>query len=127
VASIREDADQNPVVKLELTEEGRIVERTHDLVVLSLGMQPSFDPACIFGLPAATDGFVHIPEVNYAPCKTGRKGIFVTGTAMAPMDIVDSIMTASAAASEVSAYLREWDNGCAVHEPIEKGREIAYA
>ena len=31
VAAIREDEDRNPVVKVELTDEGRIVERTHDL------------------------------------------------------------------------------------------------
>jgi heterodisulfide reductase subunit A-like polyferredoxin len=37
---------------------------------------------------------------------TGRPGIFVTGTAMGPMDIVDSIISASAAASEASAYVR---------------------
>jgi heterodisulfide reductase subunit A len=127
VASIREDEAQNPVVKVELTEEGHIIERTHDLVVLSLGMQPSFDPWRIFDPLAAPDGFVHIPEVNYTPCRTGRKGVFVTGTAMAPMDIVDSIMTASAAAAEASAYIRERKRGPAVHEPIGKEREIAYA
>jgi heterodisulfide reductase subunit A-like polyferredoxin len=37
---------------------------------------------------------------------TEQPGIFVTGTAMGPMDIVDSIISASAAASEASAYIR---------------------
>ena len=31
----------------------------------------------------------------------------ITGTAMGPMDIVDSIVTASAAAAAASAYIRE--------------------
>jgi heterodisulfide reductase subunit A len=127
VASIREDEDQNPIVKLELTENGQIVERTHDLVVLSLGMQPCFDPSRTFGLVTASDGFVHTPEVNYAPCRTGREGVFVAGTAMGPMDIVDSIITASAAAVEVLGYIRGRKDGHAPHRPIGEEREVAYA
>ncbi len=106
VASIREDEKHNPIVKLELTEEGRIIERTHDLVILSLGMIPAASPAD-FGLAAAMDGFIAIPALNASPSATQRSGVFVTGAAGGPMDIVDSIVTASAAASAASAYLRE--------------------
>ena len=107
VASIREDADQNPVVKLELTEQGRTVERTHDLVVLSLGMVPALNSNGALGLPLGTDKFIAVPAPNASPCSTARPGIFVTGTAAGPMDIVDSIVTAGAAASAASAYIRE--------------------
>lgn len=107
VASIREDDEQNPVVKLELTEEGRIVERTHDLVVLSLGMLPVAGSNSAIGLPLGTDNFISIPAPNAHPCASARPGIFVTGTAMGPMDIVDSIVTASSAAAAASAYIRE--------------------
>jgi heterodisulfide reductase subunit A len=105
VASIREDEEQNPVVKLEITEGGRIIERTHDLVVLSTGMIPT-DSNSTFGLLPAADGFIATPATNAEPCATQRPGVFVTGTAGGPMDIVDSIVTASAAASEASAYIR---------------------
>jgi len=105
VASIREDENHNPIVKLELTEEGRIIERTHDLVVLSTGMIPG-ESHNVFGLSPAADGFIATPAVNAEPCATERPGIFVTGTAGGPMDIVDSIITAGAAASEASAYIR---------------------
>ena len=107
VAAIREDEDMNPVVKVELTEEGRIVERTHDMVVLSLGMLPVSESNKIVGLPLGTDHFIDIPSPNTSPCATALPGIFVTGTAMGPMDIVDSIVTASSAASATSAYIRE--------------------
>jgi heterodisulfide reductase subunit A2 len=127
VASIREDGDQNPVVKVETTDDGRVIERTHDLVVLALGMQPAFDPLQTFGVPVAQDGFVNTPEANYSPCTTGRKGVFVTGAAMSPMDIVDSILTASAAAAEVSAYLHEQRNGRTGREPMIKEKEVTYA
>ena len=116
VALIREDAEHNPVVKVELTETGEIAERTFDLVVLSQGIVPAFDPTQIFGLPLGSDRFVSIPAPDAAPCVTERPGIFVTGTAMGPMDIVDSIISASAAASEASAYIRNHADNQAVSQ-----------
>jgi heterodisulfide reductase subunit A len=114
VAAIRENGDQNPVVKVELTESGRKIERTHDLVVLSLGMLPAREPCGALRLPLGDDGFIATPAPNASPCATARRGVFVTGTAMGPMDIVDSIVTASSAASAVSAYIREHQKA-AVH------------
>jgi heterodisulfide reductase subunit A len=120
VASIREDENHNPIVKFESTEDGRIVERTHDLVVLSLGMIPSASPQT-FDLLPSEDGFISLPAVNDSPCATIRPGVFVTGAAGGPMDIVDSIITASAAASEASAYIRSKTGDYA------EQREVAYA
>jgi len=107
VAAIREDEHQNPVVKVELTEEERIVERTHDLVILSLGMVPAQDSGRIFGLASANDGFIAVPAPNARPCATQHPGVFVAGTAMGPMDIVDSILDAGSAATAASGYIRE--------------------
>ena len=127
VALIREDEGQNPVVKVELTEEGRIVERTHDMVVLSLGMLPAYDPASGYLVSLGNDGFVSVPSPNSAPCLTDHPGIFVTGTAMGPMDIVDSIVTASAAAAETSSYLQERKNREPALEFGEREVKVAYA
>ena len=118
VASIHEDEKHNPIVKVELTEEGRIIERTHDLVVLSLGMIPTASPST-FNLATASDGFISIPALNASPSVTQRPGIFVTGTAGGPMDIVDSIITASSAASEASAYIREKTGTPIVQQEVE--------
>ena len=108
VASIKQDEDQNPVLRVELMEEGsRVVERTYDLVVLSVGLQPAYNPQAIYGVPVEDDGFVAIPAPNISPCTTNRPGIFVTGTAAGPMDIVDSIVMAGAAAAEAAAYIHE--------------------
>jgi heterodisulfide reductase subunit A2 len=106
VARITEDADHNPIVRVELIDEGsQVVERTHDMVVLSVGLQPSYNPHAVFGVPVGTDGFIHIPEPNLFPCRTDQPGIFAAGTAAGPMDIVDSIVMASAAASEAGAFI----------------------
>ena len=106
VARITEDEDQNPVVRVELIDEGsEIVERTHDMVVLSVGLQPQYNPLPLYGIPINEDGFVSVPSPNIEPCITDRPGIFVTGAASTPMDIVDSIISAGSAAIEAAAYL----------------------
>lgn len=128
VAKVTEDEHQNPVVRVELVEEGaRVVERTHDLVVLSVGMLPGENPQSVYKVPVAGDGFVYIPSPNSTPTKTDRPGIFVSGTAGGPMDIVDSIVTAGATAAEAAAYIEACKNGRSTQIPADKVMEFAHA
>jgi heterodisulfide reductase subunit A len=124
VAQITEDDEQNPVVRVEvIDEEPQIVERTHDLVVLSVGMLPGYNPEPLYAVPTAADGFTRIPAPNIRPAVTDQPGIFVTGTAAGPMDIVDSIVLAGAAASEAAAYLETARQG----QPVPVEMEVAHA
>jgi heterodisulfide reductase subunit A len=127
VAKISEDKQQNPVVRIELQEEQRIVDRTHDLVVLSVGMIPADNPGPVFGVPIGNDGFIHIPEPNIAPCVTDQIGIYAAGTASGPMDIVDSIVTAGAAAAEAAAYLEAHNGHMPLMQRAEAERSLSYA
>ena len=107
VARITEGENQNPVVRVELIDENsRVAERTHDMVVLSVGMLPGWNPQATFGVPVAEDGFIQIPDCNVSPTVTTQPGIYATGTAAGPMDIVDTIMTAGAAAAEAAAHMQ---------------------
>jgi len=109
------------VLRVELIEdESQVVERSHDLVVLSVGMLPAYNPETVFGVPVSDDGFVMTALPNISPCLTNLPGIFVTGTAAGPMDIVDSIVMAGAAAAEAVAYIYEL-------EPAERVPVPAYA
>ncbi|MBU0640444.1 MAG: CoB--CoM heterodisulfide reductase iron-sulfur subunit A family protein [Planctomycetes bacterium] len=108
VAKITEDQEQNPIVRIEvMDEDGRVDERRHDMVVLSLGMLPADKRDGIVPVRAAEDGFVHCPQPKLAPCRTEQEGVFVAGTAAGPKDIPDSIVEAGAAAVEASVYLRQ--------------------
>jgi heterodisulfide reductase subunit A len=132
VARVSEDDNQNPIVRVELIDEGsQVVERTHDLVVLSVGMIPSYQPQPVYGVAVAEDdGFVKIPWTNISPCVTERPGIFVTGAAAGPMDIVDSIVMAGAAATEAAAYLLEFrksESGDDLGVAAGVERELAHA
>jgi heterodisulfide reductase subunit A len=112
VAKISEDEEHNPVFRVELIDEGsRVEEHKHDLAVLSVGMLPGYDPQKTYGVLVGGDGFVEIPDPNLSPAVTARPGIFSTGAATGPMDIVDSIVSAGASAAEVSAYLESKSNG----------------
>jgi heterodisulfide reductase subunit A len=112
VAKITEDEEQNPIVRIEvMDEDGRVEERQHDMVVLSLGMLPASNGDGIVPVSAAADGFIHCPQPKLAPCRTDQEGVFVAGTAAGPKDIPDSIVEAGAAAVEAAIYLRRNGRG----------------
>jgi heterodisulfide reductase subunit A len=127
VAKIKEDENKNPIVRVEMIDEdGRVVENQHDLVVLSVGMLPGDDPRTVYNVSVGEDGFVLAPSTNISPALTEQPGIFATGAAMGPMDIVDSIMLAGSAASEASAYLQAQKNG-SVQQVTEAVKEAVHA
>jgi len=108
VARLTEDDDQGVIVRVERIDEfGQVEERKHDLVVLSLGMGPAEDLSRLAELEIGDDGFAEVPRPKDAPSRTAHDGLFVAGTATGPMDIVDTIVEAGAAATEASLYLRE--------------------
>jgi heterodisulfide reductase subunit A2 len=129
VARIHEDENQNPVVRVELVEEGRVVERQHDMVVLSVGMVPGENPQPVFGVPVSDDGFIALPDPLISPTRTNVAGIYAAGTATGPMDIVDSIVTSGAAAAEAAAYLEAIRRHVpvGVTEPAVAERSVSYA
>lgn len=129
VARITEDEEQTPIVRVELIDEfgkTRVTERQHDLVVLSVGLLPGGNPQAKFGVPVGEDGFIQVPDYNVFPAVTSQPGIFVTGAAAGPMDIVDSIMMAGAAASAAASYL-ETGNGAGNKAQGQTERSVKYA
>ena len=108
VARLTEADDQGVIVRVERIDQfGQVEERKHDLVVLSLGMRPAEDLTRLVAIETGEDGFAEVPRPKDAPCRTALDGLFVAGTATGPMDIVDTIVAAGAAATEASLYLRE--------------------
>jgi heterodisulfide reductase subunit A len=112
VARIRgkDDASGDVVLRVEDVESGQVKEYHHDLVVLSVGVQPENSIVNTFqDHKPELDPYRYIrqsdPLMN--PARTTVDGVFVAGTAAAPMDIPDSILSAGAAASEVAAYLSQ--------------------
>ena len=107
IARISQAAGQSVALRYEAQEEdGRLATREHDLVVLSLGMVPQWNPAGICNLPTAGDHFIQCSMPQIQPTVTAMEGVFVAGVAAGPKDIVDTIAEAGAAAIEASIYLK---------------------
>jgi heterodisulfide reductase subunit A len=106
VAKISEDADHNPIVRVELLDEGgRVVETRHDLVVLSQGIVSGWGPERTIPAEMADDGFLKIPNLKLHPTASTAEGIFIAGVAAGPKDIPDAIVEAGSAAMEAAIYL----------------------
>ena len=106
VARIEEQPNGDLSLRVEIIEEdGRVVEAIHDLVVLSVGLQPGDDPRRFIGVDLDQYGFVAPPNPKLDATLTSLPGVVAAGTALGPKDIVDSIMEASAAATKVATYL----------------------
>jgi heterodisulfide reductase subunit A len=108
VARVMPTDGDDLVVRAELMEEpgGPVAENRHDLVVLSQGIVPQWNPCGLSPVACAADGFVATPD-SLSPANTSAEGVFVAGAAAGPMDIVDSVVSAGAAAMAASRYLHQ--------------------
>ncbi|MFH0960788.1 MAG: CoB--CoM heterodisulfide reductase iron-sulfur subunit A family protein [Pseudomonadota bacterium] len=102
----REDPEtKNVTLKYSTTDEG-VKEEEFDMVVLSVGLKPPSDSKALadkLGIALNSHGFCSTNPVN--PIQTSRPGIFVAGTFQGPMDIPESVFTASGAGSQCSELL----------------------
>jgi heterodisulfide reductase subunit A-like polyferredoxin len=109
VAEITEKENGDLILKYEDIENGgQIVEAEYDLVVLAVGVQPNREVEHLF--PEESLGlddyfFVAEPNDDLHPGRTNLPGVFVAGAASGAKDIVDSILHAGAAVSQVAAHL----------------------
>jgi heterodisulfide reductase subunit A len=88
------------------TDSQGVKEEEFDLVVLGVGLAPPANVERIaeqFGIELNEHGFCKVNPVN--PIETTRPGIFVSGAFQGPMDIPESVMSASGANAMAGALL----------------------
>ncbi len=94
----------------EDTTMSRPMEVTMDLVVLSVGMEPSAGTRAIshlLGVKQNQYGFIEAGGAGgLDPVATSQAGIFVAGAAAGPADLTDSISAAGLAAARAMALVR---------------------
>ncbi len=89
-----------------VTEDGRPVVETFDLLVLSVGIQPSPDARALAKkLDFELDQFGFARTRSFDPVTSTRPGIYVTGAFQSPKAIPRAVTEASAAAAEASRLL----------------------
>jgi heterodisulfide reductase subunit A len=105
--SIGEEIPESKNVTIRYsTPDNGVQEEEFDLVVLSVGLNPPAGAEGLagkFGIELNPHGFCEIDPVN--PMETTRSGIFLSGGFQGPMDIPESVFTASAAGSQVGQVL----------------------
>jgi heterodisulfide reductase subunit A len=96
---------KNVTIKYATAEDG-VKEEEFDMVVLSVGLNPPADAEGLaeqFGIELNSHGFCRTDPVN--PIATSRPGIFVSGAFQSPMDIPESVFSASGAGSQCGEFL----------------------
>lgn len=96
---------KNVVVRYATTDDG-VKEVEFDMVVLSVGLNPPSgyeDLADKFGIELNSHGFCKASNEN--PMETTRPGIFVSGAFQGPVDIPESVFTASGASAQIGELL----------------------
>ncbi|HEU4356472.1 MAG TPA: FAD-dependent oxidoreductase, partial [Actinomycetota bacterium] len=125
-SSIREDPRTgDPIITWE-DAAGVLRTDRFDLVVLSVGVEPSRRARATAGeLGIALDrhGFCELRE--YEPLEASRPGVFVAGPFGEPKDIPDSVAEASAAAARVMAELADSRGTIAAETPYPPERSVA--
>ncbi|HSH68279.1 MAG TPA: FAD-dependent oxidoreductase, partial [Deferrisomatales bacterium] len=100
---------KNLTIRYATADEG-VQEEEFDLVVLSVGLNPPADVSGLaekFGIELNEHGFCRTRPEN--PIETTRPGVFVSGAFQGPLDIPESVVSASGAdalCSQLLAYRR---------------------
>ncbi|MFZ0732697.1 MAG: FAD-dependent oxidoreductase [Candidatus Sulfotelmatobacter sp.] len=108
VPKIEEIAGTRNLIVQYLGENDSKLSQEYDLVVLSVGMQPPKEVKALaerFGV--ALNKFNFCGTSTFRPAESSREGIFVAGPFAEPKDIPETVMQASAAASQALSLLRE--------------------
>ncbi|TDA68305.1 MAG: CoB--CoM heterodisulfide reductase iron-sulfur subunit A family protein [Clostridia bacterium] len=96
---------KNLTVRYSTSDEG-VKEEEFDLVVLSVGLTPPAEVKILankFGIELNSHGFCKTNPVN--PMQTSRPGIFISGAFQGPVDIPESVFTASGAGARCGEFL----------------------
>jgi heterodisulfide reductase subunit A-like polyferredoxin len=106
VSHVKENPSTNQMVIHYETEEGEMVSEEFDLIVLSVGLEPTRshqEISKIFGIDLNPYGFAKTSTLY--PLQTSRPGVFVSGVFSGPKDVPETVAQASAAAAEASSLL----------------------
>ncbi|MGO9612648.1 MAG: FAD-dependent oxidoreductase [Dissulfurispiraceae bacterium] len=108
ISAIREEPGTGDLMLRYAAEDGKLINETFDMAVLSIGLEPhknAIEFAKTFGIQ--TNSFRFPRTSSLRPVESTREGIFVTGAYQGPKDIPDTVMQGSAVAGEVMALLSE--------------------
>lgn len=105
----------------ENTLDEHLITLPVDMVLLSVGLQPSHGSAELaekLCIPRDGDGWFRELDYNSEPNCTPREGIYVAGVCQGPKDIPDTVAQASAAAAHALRSIVSSEAGKKVAQPL---------
>jgi heterodisulfide reductase subunit A len=125
VAHVEEIPETNDLKIVYRTDNGELREETFNLVVLSVGLEPSSDIKELsrkFSIDLNEFGFCSTKLFN--PLETSRPGIYVSGAFASPKDIPDTVSQASGAAIKASSPISSERNTLVTVEEYPPEKEV---
>jgi heterodisulfide reductase subunit A-like polyferredoxin len=116
ISTIKELQQSKNLLISYISDEGEVKEEEFDMVVLSLGLVPSFASKELMEVTSVESnafGFSHTHP--FTPSQTSRPGVYVAGAIEVPRDIPETVMSASSAAA-LSAELLASERGTMIKE-----------
>jgi heterodisulfide reductase subunit A-like polyferredoxin len=124
-STIKEEQQTRNLLVTFQREDGAMTHESFDLVVLSVGLEPSTSTRRLAercGIDLDRFGFARTAE--FSPNQASRRGIFVAGAFEAPMDIPESVMGADAAAALSGELLCEARNTLVTPKEFPEERDV---
>jgi heterodisulfide reductase subunit A len=125
VHSLNQVPGTGEVLLRYITEGGKILTETFDLVVLSVGLEASPEAVELSRRLGVEVNAHHLTRTSpFAPVSTSQPGIFVCGALQGPKDIPQSVTEASAVAAAASELLAEARYSLALQKPEYPERDV---
>ena len=106
VTIVKEDPETKNVTIRYATNDDGVKEEEFDMVVLSVGLNPPTDAVNLadkFGIELTDHGFCKTDHINRM--ETSKPGFYISGAFQGPLDIPESVVTASGAGSKCGEFL----------------------
>ena len=106
ISSVESNFENDNLIIQYITQEGAMKKEEFDLLVLSVGLEPSAsskEAALRLGVGLDPAGFLDVS--TFRPVNTSRPAVFACGSISGPKDIPESVIEASGAAAAAASLL----------------------
>ncbi len=125
LSSVKEMQQTKNLLVRYVSDDGEIKEEEFDLLILSVGMKPSEGTRELAGIANIDlDSHGYARSSTFHPNESSRRGVFVAGAFLAPMDIPETVMTASSAAAAAAELVARERGTLVTQKEYPAEREI---
>lgn len=119
ISRVSEIPETGDLVLTYLSEDGALKNEVFQMVVLSVGLQPSREGVKLSNrISVDLNGYGFCDTHPFTPVSTSRPGVFVCGAFQGPKDIPETVSQASSAVAYAAGILEEARGTELVHEEL---------